>query len=227
MNTVSEVVARVVGEHVTEVFALMGNGNAYFTDALARQGNVRMTGLRHEAGTVASAAVYYRVSRNIAVATATFGPRYTNTITPLAEAVLSQPPMVFVVGDRPTAGPRPWDVDQIAIAHSVGAQTLTVSDENAAQVTTDAFAISQAQRAPVVLFIPHDIGAAPAQDETVVAPEVPVIPRPDETLLEQAAQLLAGADRPLILAGRGARDAAATLGDIADAIGALTTTSAP
>jgi len=227
MSTVSEAVARVVGEHVIEVFALMGNGNAYFTDALAREGKVRMTGLRHEAGVVASADAYYRVSRNIAVATTTFGPGYTNTITPLAEAVLSQTPMVFVVGDQPTTGPRPWDVDQTAIAHSVGAQTLTVSVENAAQVTTDAFALAQAQRIPVLLFIPHDIAAAPAQEETVVAPEAPVVPSPDETLLAQAAQLLTGAERPLILAGRGARDAAATLGDIADAIGALTTTSAP
>src|SRR5699024_9717853 len=186
MNTVSEVVARVVGEHVTEVFTLMGNGNAYFTDALARQGNVRMIGLRHEAGTVASADAYYRVSRKIAVATTTFGPGYTNTITPLAEAVLSQTPMVFVVGDQPTTGPRPWDVDQTAIAHSVGAQTLTVSVENAAQVTTDAFALAQAQRIPVLLFIPHDIAAAPAQEETVAAPEAPVVPSPDETLLAQA-----------------------------------------
>src|SRR5699024_8161891 len=99
--------------------------------------------------------------------------------------------------------------------------------ENAAQVTTDAFALAQAQRIPVLLFIPHDIAAAPAQEETVVAPEAPVVPSPDEILLAQAAQLLTGAERPLILAGRGARDAVATLGDIADAIGALTTTSAP
>src|SRR5699024_7609391 len=133
MSTVSEVVAHVVADHVTEVFALMGNGNAYFTDALARHGKVRMTGLRHEAGVIASADAYYRVSRKIAVATTTFGPGYTNTITPLAEAAKSRTPMVFVVGDQPTSGPRPWDVDQAAIARSVGAPTITVTTANPAQ----------------------------------------------------------------------------------------------
>lgn len=94
-STVSEVVARIVAEHSIEVFALMGNGNAYFTDALARDGKVRMTGLRHEAGTVASADAYYRVNRKIAVATTTLGPSYTNTVTSLAEAVQSRTPLVY------------------------------------------------------------------------------------------------------------------------------------
>lgn len=228
MPTVSEVVARVVADHTTEVFALMGNGNAYFTDALARDGKVRMTGLRHEAGTVASADAYYRVRRQIAVATTTFGPGYTNTITPLAEAVQSQTPMVFVVGGPPTTGPRPWDVDQVAIATSVGAPTMTVTPTNPAQVTTDAFATAWAQRVPVVLFIPHDIGAELAVAEpAVVTPSTPKRPEVSQSAIDQAVQLLKTAQRPLILAGRGARDAAGLLGDMADQLGALTASSAP
>lgn len=229
MNSVSEVVAHVVADHVTEVFALMGNGNAYFTDALARHGKVRMTGLRHEAGVIASADAYYRVSRKIAVATTTFGPGYTNTITPLAEAAKSRTPMVFVVGDQPTSGPRPWDVDQAAIAQSVGAVPLTVNQDNAASVTAEAFSIATEQRLPVTLFIPHDIGAAPAYQEpsaagTLPSPESPAV---DQKALAQAANLLTGAKRPLILAGRGAREAAGSLRELADRLGALTTSSAP
>lgn len=228
MSTVSEVVARVVAQHTNDVFALMGNGNAYFSDALARENKVRMTGLRHEAGTVASADAYYRVSRKIAVATTTFGPGYTNTITPLAEAVQSRTPMVFVVGGQPTTGPRPWDVDQVAIATSVGAPTITVTTANPAQATTDAFATAWTQRVPVVLFIPHDIGPEQAESEPdVVAAAVPAPPGAAGGLLDDAAQLLAGAKRPLIVAGRGARDAAGALGELADGLGALTASSAP
>jgi len=228
VSTVSEVVARVVAEHTNEVFALMGNGNAYFTDALARAGKVRMTGLRHEAGTVASADAYYRVSRKIAVATTTFGPGYTNTITPLAEAVQSRTPMVFVVGGQPTTGPRPWDVDQAAVATSVGAPTITVTTANPAQATTDAFATAWSQRVPVVLFIPHDIGAEQAEPEpNVVTAAVPAAPEAAGGLLDDAARLLANANRPLIVAGRGARYAAGALGDLADRLGALTASSAP
>ena len=39
--------------HHDEVFTLMRNGNAYFVDALAGLDGVRVTSLRHEAGTVA------------------------------------------------------------------------------------------------------------------------------------------------------------------------------
>lgn len=228
MSTVSEVVARVVAKHTNEVFALMGNGNAYFTDALARDGKVRMTGLRHEAGTVASADAYYRVSRNIAVATTTFGPGYTNAITPLAEAVQSRTPMVFVVGGQPTTGPRPWDVDQVAIATSVGAPTITVMTSNPAQATTDAFDMALAQRVPVVLCIPHDIGAAQAEPEpNVVAAAVPAAPEVPGRVLDDVVPLLVGARRPLIIAGRGAREAAGLLGELADRLGGLTASSAP
>lgn len=228
MNTVSEVVAHVVADHATEVFALMGNGNAYFTDALAKEGKVRMTGFRHEAGVVASADAYYRVSRKIAVATTTFGPGYTNTITPLAEAVRSRTPMVFVVGGQPTSGPRPWDVDQEAIARSVGAYSLTVGQDNPAHTTAKAFATATRERIPVTLFIPHDISAAPAVDEPPVEPtEEPTSTELNWDALAEATQLLLDAERPLILAGRGARDAASSLRELADLLGALTTTSAP
>ncbi|AUI50993.1 thiamine pyrophosphate-binding protein [Arthrobacter crystallopoietes] len=229
MITVSEAVAGAVVEHTTEVFALMGNGNAYFTDALARGGRVRMTGLRHEAATVASADAYYRVSRRIAVATTTYGPGYTNALTPLAEAVCSRTPLVFVVGGEPTTGPRPWDVDQVALAQGVGARTLTVDTKTPAATTREAFRLAQAERLPVVLFIPYDTAAAPAADEHTpsTAPSTVSAEPLDQRAIAKAAGLLSGAHRPLILAGRGARDAAAYLGGLADRIGALTTTSAP
>ncbi|POH85097.1 hypothetical protein CJ026_026565, partial [Ralstonia pickettii] len=36
-------------------------------------------------------------------------------------------PLVLVVGDEPTSGPRPWDVDQIALASATGALTATTA----------------------------------------------------------------------------------------------------
>lgn len=233
MSTVSAVVASAVADHTAEVFALMGNGNAHFTDALARQGRVRMTGLRHEAATVASADAYQRVSRRTAVATTTYGPGYTNALTPLAEAVCSRTPLVFVVGGEPTTGRRPWDVDQVALAHAVGARTLTVDALSPAATTREAFRLAEDERIPVVLFIPYDVAAAPAADEPATEPAPAPVPASAEVQVADpreaadAARLLAAARRPLILAGRGARDAAAGLGELADRIGALTASSAP
>src|SRR5699024_12125627 len=62
----------------------------------------------------------------LAAATTTYGAGFTNTLTELAEAVQAHSPLILVVGDEPTEGPRPWDVDQISLAAGVGARTYTV-----------------------------------------------------------------------------------------------------
>ncbi|KPN19417.1 thiamine pyrophosphate-binding protein [Arthrobacter sp. Edens01] len=242
-TSVSEAVASAVAGHTAEVFALMGNGNAYFTDALARQGRVRMTAVRHEVATVASADAYYRVSRRIAAATTTYGPGYTNALTSLAEAAKSRTPLVFVVGGEPASGPRPWDVDQATLAQAVGARTVTVSACSPTAATRAAFRLAETDRLPVVLFIPYDVATAPAAEEPAAenhsaaaavngrlepGEEPGNIDNPEtRKALDEAVRLLTEARRPLILAGRGARSARLLLADLADRLGALTTSSAP
>ena len=227
MTTISAVVAEVVAEYTDEVFALMGNGNAYFSDALARQNKVTVTAVRHETATVASADAYYRAARKIAVATTTYGPGYTNAITSLADAAMSATPLVFVVGSEPAAGPRPWDIDQRVLAETVGAKCITITAENPRAATHQAFALAERESLPVVLEIPHDLGAAPAPQEAPTQPVVAAVAATDAALVNDFASALKSAKRPLILAGRGAREAAIELGQLADKIGALTVTSAP
>ena len=55
MPTVSAHVAVTLAEHVQHVFGVMGNGNAYFLDALERQTGATFTAVRHEAGAVVAA----------------------------------------------------------------------------------------------------------------------------------------------------------------------------
>lgn len=229
VSTVSAVIADAIAEHTDEVFALMGNGNAYLTDALARAGRVRMTGVRHEVATVASADAYQRVTRRIACATTTYGPGFTNTLTGLADAAAARIPLVLVVGAEPSTGPRPWDVNQKALATACGALSLTVTGEDAYSVTREAFALAEARRLPVVLNIPFDVAAAPFTGERATAEPLttPQLTPVEHQEAARVAALLSAAERPLIVAGRGARHAAAELGDLADAVGALTATSAP
>ena len=50
MPTVSAHVAHTLAAHVDHVFGVMGNGNAYFLDALERGTGATFTAVRHEAG---------------------------------------------------------------------------------------------------------------------------------------------------------------------------------
>ena len=157
MPTVSAHVAITLAQHVDHVFGVMGNGNAWFLDALERETPATFTAARHEAGAVVAADAYHRASGRLAAATTTYGAGFTNTLTALAEAVQAHVPLVLVVGDEPTSGPRPWDVDQIALASAVGARTYTVGRTDAAATTVIAIEHALTYRVPTVLAIPYDV----------------------------------------------------------------------
>ncbi|GAA3764734.1 thiamine pyrophosphate-binding protein [Microbacterium kribbense] len=233
MPTVSAHVAVTLAGHIDHVFGVMGNGNAYFLDALERDTGATYTAMRHEAGAVVAADAHFRASGRIAAATATYGAGFTNTLTALAESVQAHIPLILVVGDEPTSGPRPWDVDQIAMASAVGARTYTVGRADAAATTVIAIEHALAYRVPTVLAIPYDVaqleaGAVPAAPEPVL-PE-PLAPRGPfaSAAIADLARALAGAQRPFLLAGRGAwlAHAGDALGALAAATGAVTASTA-
>ena len=233
MPSVSAHVALTLAQQIDAVFGVMGNGNAYFLDALERQTPATFTAVRHEQGAVVAADAHYRASGRIAAGTATYGAGFTNTLTALAESVQARIPLVLIVGDEPTSGPRPWDVDQIALASAVGARTYTVGRTDAAATTVIAIEHALSYRLPVVLAIPYDVAAVDAGD--VPAVSAPRAPEPlgvhgefASGMLDEIAAALASAQRPLLLAGRGAWLAGAgpALGELTEATGALTASTA-
>ena len=221
--TVSGRVAQVLSGYLSDIFGVMGNGNAYFLDAAEKQG-LRFSPVRHEGAAIAAADAYYRASGRLAAGTTTYGPGYTNAVTALAEAVQAQIPAVLVTGDAPSSGARPWDVDQAAIAAGLGAETFTVTREAAGAITQQAVEYALAQRTAVVLAIPYDLAALEAAEEQLPVPAALEVTDDVDGGLERAAELLAGAVRPLVLAGRGAHLAGAgpELRELADRLGALT-----
>ncbi|HEX2119683.1 MAG TPA: thiamine pyrophosphate-binding protein [Acidimicrobiales bacterium] len=227
MTSVSARIVEALSPYVTDVFGVMGNGNAYFLDAVEASG-LAFTAVRHEAGAVAAADAYCRVSGRIAVATTTYGAGFTNAITPLAEAAQARIPLLLVTGDAPTTGARPWDVNQPGIGTDIGVVTFVVDADHPGQTTLAALEHAAQQREPVILAIPYDLAAAAAGEETLPEPLLQAPPvQPAETDLERVAEVLAAARRPLLLAGRGARLAQAgpALEALSERLGALSATT--
>ncbi|NYF16891.1 thiamine pyrophosphate-dependent acetolactate synthase large subunit-like protein [Microbacterium sp. AK009] len=232
MPTVSAHVAHTLAQHIDHVFGVMGNGNAYFLDALERDTRASFTAVRHEAGAVVAADAYHRASGRLAAATATYGAGFTNTLTALAEAAQAHVPLVLVVGDAPTSGPRAWDVDQIALAAGVGVRTYTVGRADAAATTVIAIEHALTYRVPVVLAIPYDVVVIEAGGvPDAPAPRLPERQAPATAFARAAVREIAAAlrdaRRPFLLAGRGAwiSGAGEALGALADATGAITASS--
>ena len=227
MTSVSARIVEALSPYVTDVFGVMGNGNAYFLDAVEASG-LAFTAVRHEAGAVAAADAYCRVSGRIAVATTTYGAGFTNAITPLAEAAQARIPLLLVTGDAPTTGARPWDVNQPGIGTDIGVVTFVVDADHPGQTALAALEHAAQQREPVILAIPYDLAAAAAGEETLPEPLLQAPPvQPAETDLERVAEVLATARRPLLLAGRGARLAQAgpALEALSERLGALSATT--
>lgn len=230
-SIVSARIAETLAAHISDVFGLMGNGNAYFIDALTRT-DAHYTAVRHETATVAAADAFYRASGRIAAATTTYGAGFTNAATALAEAAQARIPLVLVVGEAPTTGLRPWDIEQVSMAAALGVPTIVVNAADAARQTVRAIERALARRSPVVLAIPYDLASAPSTEpvitEAELALQLPPPIRPGLLDTDAAAAAFAAAKRPLILAGRGAwaSGAGAALGQLADLRGAITASTA-
>ncbi|MFE4194578.1 thiamine pyrophosphate-binding protein [Paenarthrobacter sp. NPDC056912] len=237
---ISDVVADVCARHTDIVFGLMGNGNAFFTSNLTARG-VAYVSARHEAGVVAMADGYYRASGKAAVATVTYGAGFTNSLTALTEAAKARTPMVVVVGEAPTSGARPWDVDQLQVARGLGVETLVVGGADTARVTEAAWSMAQKDRRPVIVSIPYDLADQPAGPQEAAghlkepaALQGAAATRQDGTGpssiasdVRRIAAVLADAKRPLILVGHGAvvSGAGDSLTELGDKLGAFFATT--
>ena len=165
MYSISETIARTLMPRTDHVFDLLGNGNAWFVDALERLGRGIIT-VRPTVETVAAADTYHRVTRRPAVATTTYGAGFTNTMTTLADGSLSRIPLLLVVGTAPSAGPRCFDIDRQGLARAVGVETFTVHADDVAAVTLQAWN-NTPENTHVILEIPYDLAAATATGPTV------------------------------------------------------------
>lgn len=225
--TVSDVIADVVTERAPASFGVMGNGNAFFVSRLTRRSH-RYVKARHEAGALAMAVGMSMAGGGTAVATTTYGPGFTNLLTPLAEASLAGVACVVVAGDAPGTRRR-FDVDQVSLATTLGAHVVVVDASTALRQTHEAFDIAERLRRPVVLLLPYDLSDSPAPHQEPRQPMLveTTVREPASEDVEGVAELLASAERPLLILGRGGWDAGAApaVKALGDALGGLFATS--
>ena len=230
-------VADVVGETVAaqgvrDAFGILGSGNLVVTNALVR-GGARFHHARHEGGAICMADGYGRVTGRVAVCSVHQGPGLTNTMTGLAEAAKSRTPVLVLSGETPAAAlTSNFRIDQHDLVQSVGAIAERVhSPRTAADDAQRAYQRAVVERRPVVLMLPIDIQPQPPASTEPSRPPLPPLdaPAPNPAAIEAAADLLAQAKRPAIIAGRGAvlADAREDLEALGQLTGALLATSAP
>jgi acetolactate synthase I/II/III large subunit len=212
------------------VFGVVGSGNFKVTNALIARG-ARYVAARHECGAAVMADAWARMARRPGILSVHQGPGLTNALTGITEAAKSRTPLVVLAADVADAAVRSnFRIDVARLAASVGAAAFRLhSPAFAIDETARAYRTAVTQRRTVLLAMPLDVQAG-ACTWTATAPVWPptVTPAPSPAAVAALAEALAAAQRPVFIAGRGARiaEARASLERLADRCGALLATSA-
>ncbi len=200
----------LVREGVTTVFGYPGGAILPAYDALLDY-PIRHVLVRHEQGAAHMADGYARASGKVGVAVATSGPGATNLTTGIATAMLDSIPTVFITGQVPSKvlGTDAFqETDVTGITLPITKHNYLVTDANElAHVMREAFLIARSGRpGPVLVDICKDAQQQKVEfewPESVRLPGLHEPAPPDERDLARAIELIAKAERPLILAGAG------------------------
>jgi len=209
---------------VEYVFGTCGHTNIAVLDALA-DSRIRFVIARHEQAAAHAADGHARLSGKPGVLLVHVGPGLTNAATGVLTAALDSVPLVVISGDIPSyfAGRHPHqevnlhaDADQASIFrpfvkrawHVRRAQDLGRAVERAFWTATTG------RPGAVLVNVPMDLFSRPAALAPVAGHATP--PGLPAATAERVAEVLAGAERPLIYVGGGLREDATALISLAE-----------
>ena len=229
LNGAAILIECLIEQGVGTVFGFPGGAVLPIYDELyKRQDRIHhvLTALEQHAGHAADG--YARASGKTGVCIATSGPGATNLVTPIATAYMDSTPIVFITGNVPQSL---MGTDSFQEA-DISGMTMPVTKHNylvtrvdkLADIVREAFYIASSGRpGPVLIDIPKDVQIAETEYEPASGAQlIPKLSmkhptaqlRPEgEALerykvkaaprLEQAAKLIAEAQKPLIYCGGG------------------------
>lgn len=233
MKVYDAIARSIAQEECALAFGLIGDGNMYLWNALTALGTTEIYQVHHEACAVAMADGYYQASGKVGLATITCGPGLTQIGTSLMSAALNRSAVVVLVGDISHADKNHIQkIDQKKFVEGCGAVFHEVtSSGNLSLEIRDAFYIARARQTAVVLSVPLDIQLTDINWEYEYEPSThfirPHVHAAPEAEIDRLIERLEQAERPVIIAGIGAREAGARDAIIAlgDHIGAVFATS--
>jgi acetolactate synthase I/II/III large subunit len=204
----------LIREGVELLYGYPGGTIMPFYDALTSYPGLHHVLVRHEQAASHAADGYARATGKVGVCVATSGPGATNLVTGLATAFMDSIPVVAITGQ---VG---WsligrdgfqETDILGITQPITKNNFLVERvEDLAEIIHEAFRLAQGGRpGPVLIDVPKNIQFA----KTLYRPSASInsieyfqstrIPQPKPEAIAQAVELLASAQRPLIMAGHG------------------------
>lgn len=213
MSGAAALVNSLIHEGVETLFGYPGGAIMPVYDALFDQKDkIKHVMTRHEQGATHAAQGFARVSGKVGVCLATSGPGATNLITGLADAQLDSTPMVCITGQVPgkmIGSDAFQETDIVSISMAVTKWNIQVTNaKDIPNAVAKAFYIARSGKpGPVLVDITKDAQFEMAEfEEYETCDQIrSYVPNPklSEKALNQAAELINSAKKPLILFGHG------------------------
>jgi acetolactate synthase I/II/III large subunit len=216
-ESVTQIGCRAMGDHggrivakvlksrgVDTLFTLSGGHLFSIYDGCKEEG-IRILDVRHEQTAAFAAEGIAKATRGVGVAALTAGPGVTNGMSAIAGAQSNNSPVVVLGGRAPEMR---WgsgslqEIDHLPFVSPLvkSAETAKTTDAIAALTAAALDTAAAAPSGPTFVDYPMDVVFSEAEYE-IPAPAAREAVAPEG--VEEAAALLAGAERPVIMAGTG------------------------
>ena len=215
----------LANEGIEKAFVLCG-GHVMPIFYGMRNAGIEIIDMHHECAAMFAAIAYTRASGKMAAVVTTAGPGVGNTPAGMMDAEAGCIPVLHIGGavamNKRDAGDL-QDMSTLNLMESCSkwARKITSTYRIPEYVSMAARYAQDSSPGPVYLEVPTNLVGAKVDDEKVIFPEgyrAHSIPSGDGDLIEAAADLLAGAERPAMIIDDGAR---ATMGLDAEAVAEL------
>jgi len=203
------IAARAIAAHGVDTIFTLSGGHVMPVYEGCRHEGVRVIDVRHEQAAGHAAEAWGRQRRACGVALVTAGPGVTGTITAVANAAVSQTPLLVVGGARPLvqAGQGALqELDQLSLLRPLTKWAELCGDPaRIPDSVATAFRHALAPpRGPAYLELPMDVLFADADDPGPLSPAgAQARAYGDPGAISRAAALLSSAERPALVAGSG------------------------
>lgn len=221
LRTGTQIMVQSLLDHgVDLVFGYPGGTILPFYDELSHYAD-RITHVlpSHEQGAAHAADGYARATGRVGVCIATSGPGSTNLVTGIATAYMDSIPLVVITGNVPSSllGTDSFqEVDTTGITMPITKHNILVKDVTKLRESMDLafFLAKEGRPGPVLVDVPKDVQTAsteyeprPEEADDASAPDhshaVRLYQEENAQSLRQAADMIDGARRPMILIGGG------------------------
>jgi pyruvate oxidase len=210
---------------VKRIYGVVGDAIIGLMDELAKQNTIQFIAVKHESVAAMMASAEAKLTGRLGVCAATMGPGLGNLLNGLGDAYLDKAPVLAITGQAPTkkiGTDYKQYIDQQELIKPLAAYTTLVAHPDAiTDLLVKAMNTSLEKGAVTHISIPKDLFTMTSTAKMYQEPKV-IQGRTslDKSEISEVVEIMKTAEKPMILAGIGAKNAVKEVEELAKQWGA-------